>query len=57
MQLSAGYGHLRTHDLHAALEKVAQNRPQDRLTATNAGRDTIVTHWQPERDYGADAQD
>jgi integrase/recombinase XerD len=30
-QMSSRYGHLRTQDLHLALEKVAQNRPQDHL--------------------------
>jgi integrase/recombinase XerD len=30
-QMSSRYGHLRTQDLHSALEQVTQNRPQDRL--------------------------
>jgi len=31
LQMTARYGHLRTSDLHAEIEKVAQNRTQDRL--------------------------
>ena len=31
VQMTARYGHLRTHDLHRALARAAQNRPQDRL--------------------------
>ena len=41
VQMSARYGHLRTHDLHEALERVSQNRSQDRLTETSAGPETI----------------
>ena len=32
LQMTARYGHLRTSDLHAEIEKVARNRTQDRLT-------------------------
>ena len=31
VQMTTRYGHLRTQDLHLALERAAQNRPQDRL--------------------------
>ncbi len=31
VQMTARYGHLRTHDLHVALERAAQNRPQAHL--------------------------
>jgi site-specific recombinase XerD len=31
VQMSSRYGHLRNHDLHLALERAAQNRPQVHL--------------------------
>jgi integrase len=32
IQMTSRYGHLRTEDLHAAIGRATQNRPQDRLT-------------------------
>lgn len=36
LQMTARYGHLRTSDLHAEIEKVARKRAQDRLITAPA---------------------
>ena len=38
LQMTARYGHLRTSDLHAEIEKVARNRTQDRLTEASKSK-------------------
>ena len=43
LQMTARYGHLRTDDLHRAIQSVTQKRSQDHLIATGTAQDADVT--------------
>jgi integrase len=43
LQMTARYSHLRTEDLHRAIQSVAQKRSQDHLIATGAAQDADIT--------------